>query len=106
MHRNPAHVILMYRRSFGRSHRRYAESQRVAGPLGETSQFIGLSTHIQQPAAAKLYRESYTQLLDAAAIWLQPLVMNFDVSPYRKPSQVSLKKLQQSGQPATHDVIV
>ena len=34
-------------------------------------------------AAANLYRKSYTQLLNAAAFWLQPAVMNFDVSPYR-----------------------
>ena len=42
-----------------------------------------LQPHIQQPAAANLYRKSYTQLLNAAAFWLQPTVMNFDVSPYR-----------------------
>ena len=28
--------------------------------LGETSKFIGCSLHIQQPAAANLYRKSYT----------------------------------------------
>ena len=33
-------------------------------------------------AAANLYRKSYT-LLDAAAFWLQPAVVNFDVSPKR-----------------------
>ena len=50
--------------------------------LGETSKFIGCSLHIQQPAAANLYRECYTLLLNAAAFWLQPAVMNFDVFPY------------------------
>ena len=34
--------------------------------LGETSEFIGCSHHIQQPAAANLYRKSYTQQLNAA----------------------------------------
>ena len=28
--------------------------------LGETSKFTGCSPHIQQPAAANLYRKSYT----------------------------------------------
>ena len=44
--------------------------------LGEMSKFIGWSTHIQQPVAAKLYRKSYSELLNAAA------VMNFDIFPY------------------------
>ena len=39
------------------------------------------SLHIQQPAAANLYRKCYTLLLNAAAFWLQPAVMNFDVFP-------------------------
>ena len=49
--------------------------------LGETSKLIGCSLHIQQPAAANLYRKYYTLLLDAAAFWLQPAVMHFDVFP-------------------------
>ena len=53
----------------------------VASRLGEASKLSGCSHHIQQPAAAKLYRKSYTLLLNAAAFWLQPAVMNFDVSP-------------------------
>ena len=50
--------------------------------LGETSKLIGCSLHIQQPATANLYRKCYTLLLNAAAFWLQPAVMNFDVFPY------------------------
>ena len=50
--------------------------------LGETSKLIGCSLHIQQPAAANLYRKCYTLLLNAAAFWLQPAVLNFDVFPY------------------------
>ena len=50
--------------------------------LGETSKLIGCSLHIHQPAAANLYRKCYTLLLDAAAFWLQPAVMNFDVFPW------------------------
>ena len=50
--------------------------------LGETSKLIGCSLHIQQPAAAILYRKCYTLLLKAAAFWLQPAVMIFDVFPY------------------------
>ena len=50
--------------------------------LGETSKFIGCSLHIQQPAAANLYRKCYTLLLDAESFWLQPAVMKFDVFPY------------------------
>ena len=40
--------------------------------------FIGCSPHIQQPAVANaiLHRKSYTELLNAAALWLQPAVMN------------------------------
>ena len=49
--------------------------------LGETSKLIGCSLHIQQPAAANLYRKCYTLLLNAAAFWLQPAVINFDVFP-------------------------
>ena len=49
--------------------------------IGETSKFTGCSFHIQQPAAANLYRKSYTYMLNAAASWLQPAVMNVDVSP-------------------------
>ena len=50
--------------------------------LGETSKFSGCSANIQQPAAANLYRNSYTKLLNAAAlVWLQPAVMNCYVSP-------------------------
>ena len=50
--------------------------------LGETSKLIGYSLHIQQPTAAKLYRKCYKLLLNAAAFWLQPAVMNFDVFFY------------------------
>ena len=50
--------------------------------LGKTSKLIGCSIHIQQPAAANLYRKCYTSLLKAAAYWLQPAVMNVDVFPY------------------------
>ena len=49
--------------------------------LVETSKFSGCSLHIQQPAAPHLYKESFTQLLNAAAFQLQPTVMDFDVSP-------------------------
>ena len=49
--------------------------------LGKTSKFTGCSLHTQQPAAANLYRKSYTQQLNAAAFWLQRAVMNFDVFP-------------------------
>ena len=45
------------------------------------SKFTGCSLHIQQLAAANLYRKSYIQVLNAAAFWLQPAVMNFDVTP-------------------------
>ena len=45
--------------------------------LGKTSILVGCSLHIQQAAAA-----NYTLLLNAAAFWLQPAVMNFDVFPY------------------------
>ena len=48
--------------------------------LGETLKFTGRSPHIQQPAAASLYRKSYLE--NAAAFWLQLVVMDFDVSPY------------------------
>ena len=48
---------------------------------GETSKLVGCSLHIQQPAAANLYRKCYILLLNAAAFWLQPAVMNFDDSP-------------------------
>ena len=54
--------------------------------LGETSKFNGGSPHIQQPAAANLYRKSNTYLLNAAAFWLQPAVTDFDVFPYIGPS--------------------
>ena len=57
--------------------------------LGETSKFIGCSPHIQQPATANLYRKSYTQLLNAAAFWMQPTVKHFDVSPYSYNSIVN-----------------
>ena len=50
--------------------------------LGDTSKFTGSSLHTQQPAAANLYRKCYTLLLDAAAFWLQPTVMNFEVFTY------------------------
>ena len=50
--------------------------------LGETSKFNGGSPHIQQPAAANLYRKSYTNLLNAAAFWLQLAVTDFDDFPY------------------------
>ena len=40
--------------------------------------------YIQQPAAANLYRKSYEKLLNAAAIWLQPDVVNFEVFPHFK----------------------
>ena len=53
-----------------------------ASILGETSKLIGCSLHIQQPAAANLYRKCYTLLFNAAAFWLQPAVMNFDDFPY------------------------
>ena len=53
------------------------------GELGETSKLIGCSLHIQQPAAANLYRKCYTLPLNAAAFRLQPAVMNFDVFPHR-----------------------
>ena len=46
------------------------------------SKFIGCSFHIQQSAAANLYRKCYTLILKAAAYWLQPAVINFDVFPY------------------------
>ena len=37
---------------------------------------------LQPPfSAANLYRGSYTKQLNAAALWLQLAVMNFDVSP-------------------------
>ena len=45
------------------------------------SKFKGCSHHIQQPAAANFYRKSYIYMLNAAALLLQPVVMNFDVSP-------------------------
>ena len=51
------------------------------GLLRGDVKLIGCSTHIQQPAAANLNRDSYTQLIYAAASWLQPVVMNFYVSP-------------------------
>ena len=56
----------------------------VAVVLGETSNLIGCCLHIHQPAAANLYRKCYTVLLNAAAFWLQPAVMNFDVFPYSR----------------------
>ena len=54
--------------------------------LGDISKYTG-KTDIQQPAVAKLYRENYTNytyLLNATASWLQPAVINFDVSPQRE----------------------
>ena len=50
--------------------------------LGETSKLNGCSLHmhVQQPAAANLYRTCYTLLLKAAAFWLQPGVIDFDFS--------------------------
>ena len=48
--------------------------------LGETSKLIGCSHHIQQTAAAKLHSNCYASLLVAAALWLQRVVRNFDVS--------------------------
>ena len=45
------------------------------------SEFIGCSPHIQQAAAANLFRKSYTYLLNAAAFWLQPAVIRYDVLP-------------------------
>ena len=56
--------------------------QKTATFIGETSKLIGCGLHIQQPAAANLYRKCYTLLLNAAAFGLQPAVMNFDVFPY------------------------
>ena len=49
--------------------------------LGETSKSTGCSPHIQEPAAANVYRKFYTYSLNAWAFWLQPVVMNFDVCP-------------------------
>ena len=46
--------------------------------LGETSKLLA-NLHIQQPAAASVFTKCYTLLLSAAAFWLQPAVMNFDV---------------------------
>ena len=37
---------------------------------------------ILQPAAANMYRKSYTSLLNAAGFWLQQAAMDFDVFPY------------------------
>ena len=45
------------------------------------SEIIGCSPLFQQPTAASLYRESYAKLMNAAAFWLQPALMNFDVFP-------------------------
>ena len=36
---------------------------------------------LQPPYSANLYRKGYAWQLNAAALWLQPAVMNFDVSP-------------------------
>ena len=47
----------------------------------ETSKVTSCSHHIQQPAAAHLYRKNYRYQVNAAALWLQPVVMNFDVFP-------------------------
>ena len=60
--------------------------------LGETSKLIGCSLHIQQPAAANLYRKCYTLLLKPAAFWLQPAVMNVDVSPYSSTQDYNIIK--------------
>ena len=38
----------------------YQHTLGCAFPLGETSKCTGCSTHIQQAAAANLYRKSYT----------------------------------------------
>ena len=66
----------------------YCQISQFATDIGETSKLIGCSLHIQQPAAANLYRKCYTLLLDAAAFWQQPAVMNFDVFPnYQDISQ-------------------
>ena len=48
--------------------------------LGETSKLRCCSADIMQPAAAKLYRKSYTQLSNTAAFWLKQVVINVDVS--------------------------
>ena len=66
--------------------------------LGETCKFIGYSPHIQQPATANLYRKSYTQLLNAAAFWLQPAVKHFDVS-YIQVTSAPNKRYQQLADP-------
>ena len=47
--------------------------------LREMSKFIGCSTHIQQPGADSWYSLLF-QLINAAALWLRPQVMHFDVS--------------------------
>ena len=44
--------------------------------VGETSKYVGCRPHIQQPAAANLYGKSCIKLVNAAAFWLQPTVMN------------------------------
>ena len=45
--------------------------------LGETLKLTDCRPHINQPAAAKSYKKSYTYLLNAAAFWLQPGTTNF-----------------------------
>ena len=50
------------RKALGQSHEETQPS------LGETTQLIGCSLNIQQPAAANLYRKCYTLLLNAAAL--------------------------------------
>ena len=50
---------------------------------GEMSEFSGCSILIQQPDAASLYRKSYTEVSNAAACWLQPVVMDVDIFPLK-----------------------
>ena len=45
--------------------------------------------HIQQPSAANLYRKSYIWLLNAAAFWLQPVVMTLNITPYTTVIRIS-----------------
>ena len=53
--------------------------------LEETSKLIGCNAYIQQPAAANLHRTKLyiDVMVNAAASWLQPVVMNFGVFLYQ-----------------------
>ena len=70
---NPAHLVEL--------HLFLISDKYIFLLAGHTSKLSGCSTKVQQPAAANVYRKSYTSLLNTAALCLQPVVMKFDNSP-------------------------